>query len=165
MLKCIAVDDEPLALELLADNISMVPYLQLEATCSNAIEARAAVAPVPNSPSIATSSNATPPAIAAFDARMNFRLRSASSASASIRASMSEISSVGSSSSFIGFATCSFPRPRQIRAPCRSATRRHTSPLRRSEFAVRRTASLNLSHLILFMEPIILLIVPRQSPN
>ena len=39
MLKCIAVDDEPLALELLEDNISMVPYLQLEATCSNAIEA------------------------------------------------------------------------------------------------------------------------------
>ena len=30
MLRCIAVDDEPLALELLEDNISKVPYLQLE---------------------------------------------------------------------------------------------------------------------------------------
>ena len=39
MLRCIAVDDEPLALELLEDNISKVPYLQLEATCSNAMEA------------------------------------------------------------------------------------------------------------------------------
>lgn len=39
MLKCIAVDDEPLALELLEDNISKVPYLQLVAKCSNAMEA------------------------------------------------------------------------------------------------------------------------------
>jgi len=39
MLRCIAVDDEPLALELLEDNISKVPYLQLVASCSNAIEA------------------------------------------------------------------------------------------------------------------------------
>jgi len=39
MLRCIAVDDEPLALELLEDNISKIPYLQLEATCSNAMEA------------------------------------------------------------------------------------------------------------------------------
>ena len=39
MLRCIAVDDEPLALELLEDNISKVPYLQLEATCNNAMEA------------------------------------------------------------------------------------------------------------------------------
>jgi DNA-binding LytR/AlgR family response regulator len=39
MLRCIAVDDEPLALELLEDNISKVPYLQLEATCRNAMEA------------------------------------------------------------------------------------------------------------------------------
>lgn len=39
MLRCIAVDDEPLALELLEDNISKVPYLQLEAKCSNAMEA------------------------------------------------------------------------------------------------------------------------------
>lgn len=39
MLRCIAVDDEPLALELLEDNISKVPFLQLVATCSNPIEA------------------------------------------------------------------------------------------------------------------------------
>ena len=39
MLRCIAVDDEPLALELLEDNISKVPYLQLIAQCSNAMEA------------------------------------------------------------------------------------------------------------------------------
>ncbi|MBI1783300.1 MAG: response regulator transcription factor [Sphingobacteriales bacterium] len=39
MLKCIAVDDEPLALELLEDNISKVPYLQPVAKCSNAMEA------------------------------------------------------------------------------------------------------------------------------
>jgi len=39
MLRCIAVDDEPLALELLEDNISKVPYLQLEGKCSNAMEA------------------------------------------------------------------------------------------------------------------------------
>jgi DNA-binding LytR/AlgR family response regulator len=39
MLRCIAVDDEPLALELLEDNISKVPYLKLMAKCSNAMEA------------------------------------------------------------------------------------------------------------------------------
>ena len=39
MFRCIAVDDEPLALELLEDNISKVPYLQLVATCGNAMEA------------------------------------------------------------------------------------------------------------------------------
>ncbi|HVM89985.1 MAG TPA: response regulator transcription factor [Puia sp.] len=39
MLHCIAVDDEPLALELLEDNISKLPYLQLEAKCGNAMEA------------------------------------------------------------------------------------------------------------------------------
>ncbi|WP_288096317.1 response regulator, partial [Hydrotalea sp.] len=39
MIHCIAVDDEPLALELLADNISQLPYLQLEASCNNAMEA------------------------------------------------------------------------------------------------------------------------------
>ena len=39
MLRCIAVDDEPLALELLEDNISKVPYLKLEASCNNAMEA------------------------------------------------------------------------------------------------------------------------------
>lgn len=39
MLKCIAIDDEPLALELLEDNISKVPYLQLAASCSNPLQA------------------------------------------------------------------------------------------------------------------------------
>ncbi len=39
MLKCIAIDDEPLALELLEDNISKVPYLQLVASCSNPLQA------------------------------------------------------------------------------------------------------------------------------
>jgi len=39
MLRCIAVDDEPLALDLLEDNIRQVPYLQLAAKCKNAIEA------------------------------------------------------------------------------------------------------------------------------
>ena len=39
MLTCIAIDDEPLALKLLEDNISKVPYLQLVASCKNAFEA------------------------------------------------------------------------------------------------------------------------------
>lgn len=39
MLRCIAVDDEPLALALLQDNISKLPYLELVASCSNAMEA------------------------------------------------------------------------------------------------------------------------------
>ena len=39
MIKCIAVDDEPLALELLEDNISKLPYLQLVGTCNNPLEA------------------------------------------------------------------------------------------------------------------------------
>jgi two-component system, LytTR family, response regulator len=39
MLKCIAIDDEPLALELLEDNISKVPYLQIVAGCSNPLQA------------------------------------------------------------------------------------------------------------------------------
>lgn len=38
-MKCIAIDDEPLALDLLEDNISMVPYLQLIGKCNNAFEA------------------------------------------------------------------------------------------------------------------------------
>jgi len=39
MLNCIAVDDEPLALSLLEDNISKVPYLHLTAKCNDAFEA------------------------------------------------------------------------------------------------------------------------------
>lgn len=39
MLRCLAIDDEELALELLEDNILKVPYLQLVASCSNPLEA------------------------------------------------------------------------------------------------------------------------------
>lgn len=39
MLRCLAVDDESLALDLLEDNISKVPFLQLEGRCKNAFEA------------------------------------------------------------------------------------------------------------------------------
>lgn len=39
MLRCIAIDDEPLALELLEDNISKVPYLKLVASFANPVEA------------------------------------------------------------------------------------------------------------------------------
>jgi two-component system LytT family response regulator len=39
MLNCLAIDDEPLALELLEDNISKVPFLKLSASCNNPIEA------------------------------------------------------------------------------------------------------------------------------
>ena len=39
MLRCVAIDDEPLALELLADNISKVPFLNLVAQCSDPLEA------------------------------------------------------------------------------------------------------------------------------
>ena len=39
MLNCIAVDDEALALSLLADNISKVPYLNLVGSCRNAFDA------------------------------------------------------------------------------------------------------------------------------
>jgi len=38
-MKCIAVDDEPLALALLQDNIRQVPGLELVASCSTAMEA------------------------------------------------------------------------------------------------------------------------------
>lgn len=41
MLNCIAIDDEKFSLDLLADNISKVPYLQLIAKCRNAVEAMA----------------------------------------------------------------------------------------------------------------------------
>ncbi len=39
MLRCIAIDDEELALELLEDNIKRVPYLQLVAACSSPLAA------------------------------------------------------------------------------------------------------------------------------
>lgn len=38
-MKCVAIDDEPLALALLVDNIRQVPSLQLVASCGNAMEA------------------------------------------------------------------------------------------------------------------------------
>jgi two-component system, LytTR family, response regulator len=40
---CIVVDDEPLARDLLAGYIKKIPFLQLVATCKNAIEARLAL--------------------------------------------------------------------------------------------------------------------------
>jgi two-component system LytT family response regulator len=43
MLRCMAIDDEPLALELLEDNISKVPFLQLIASYNNPIEAMKAL--------------------------------------------------------------------------------------------------------------------------
>jgi len=39
MMKCIIIDDEPLALELLEDFVSKIPNLKLVSCCSNAIEA------------------------------------------------------------------------------------------------------------------------------
>jgi DNA-binding LytR/AlgR family response regulator len=39
MITCIAVDDEPLALDLLEDNIRHIPFLHLVARCKNAFEA------------------------------------------------------------------------------------------------------------------------------
>lgn len=38
-MRCIAIDDEPLALDLLEDNIRQVPYLELVGRCRNAFEA------------------------------------------------------------------------------------------------------------------------------
>lgn len=43
MIHCIAVDDEPLALELLEDNISKLPFLKLVGSFDNAIDAMKAV--------------------------------------------------------------------------------------------------------------------------
>lgn len=39
MIRCIAIDDEKLALDLLVDNIRQVPYLKLIARCKNTFEA------------------------------------------------------------------------------------------------------------------------------
>ena len=39
ILKCIAVDDEPLALDIIEDYISKVPFLELVKRTENAIEA------------------------------------------------------------------------------------------------------------------------------
>ncbi len=39
MIKCIAVDDEPLAIALLKEYISKIPFLELVTTCSDAFEA------------------------------------------------------------------------------------------------------------------------------
>ncbi|MBT8314874.1 MAG: response regulator, partial [Maribacter sp.] len=38
-MNCIAIDDEPLALGLLTDNIGKVPFLNLVVACENAFEA------------------------------------------------------------------------------------------------------------------------------
>lgn len=43
MLRCIAIDDEDLALELMEDYISKVPYLQLVATCDDPLDAIAII--------------------------------------------------------------------------------------------------------------------------
>jgi two-component system, LytTR family, response regulator len=43
MINCIAVDDEPLALKLLQNNISKVPFLKLVAACNDAFEAMKAL--------------------------------------------------------------------------------------------------------------------------
>jgi len=43
MINCIAIDDEPLALKLLEDNIGRVAYLKLVAQCSDAFEATKAL--------------------------------------------------------------------------------------------------------------------------
>jgi len=39
MIRCLAIDDEQLALELLTDNISKVPFLKLIASCDNVMDA------------------------------------------------------------------------------------------------------------------------------
>src|SRR5687768_15154696 len=39
IMKCLAIDDEPLALDLLEDNIRKIPSLKLLQKCSNALEA------------------------------------------------------------------------------------------------------------------------------
>ena len=47
MLKCIAIDDEPLALRQITAYIAKIPYLQLAAACSNALEAQQLLAAQP----------------------------------------------------------------------------------------------------------------------
>jgi hypothetical protein len=39
MIRCLVVDDEKLALELMEDNVLKVPYLQLLGKCKNVMEA------------------------------------------------------------------------------------------------------------------------------
>ena len=41
MIKCLAIDDEPLALKQLETYISKVPFLELAGSCQSAIEAHA----------------------------------------------------------------------------------------------------------------------------
>lgn len=41
MMTCLAIDDEPLALDLLEDNIKKIPFLKLVKKCANALEANA----------------------------------------------------------------------------------------------------------------------------
>ena len=43
MIRCIAVDDETPALDILEDNISRVPFLQLVKKCKNAYQAMEAL--------------------------------------------------------------------------------------------------------------------------
>ena len=47
MLKCIAIDDEPLALRQIAAYIAKLPYLHLAASCNNALEAQQLLATQP----------------------------------------------------------------------------------------------------------------------
>ena len=47
MLRCIAVDDEPLALGLVTDYIRKIPFLELVATCGDAFEAARALQETP----------------------------------------------------------------------------------------------------------------------
>ena len=40
MIRCMAIDDEPLALQQIATYIGKVPFLELTAQCQSAVEAR-----------------------------------------------------------------------------------------------------------------------------